>query len=68
MQTTVGQGVVSLKAVEAKATAALAQAGLVWNDPFPFPWLFVMLEVGAPKPMRAGAVMVAERCVMEEIL
>jgi hypothetical protein len=63
MQTTVGLGVVSLTAFEARKTAALAQADLVVNDPFPSPWLFVMPEEGAPKPMRAGAVMVAEHCV-----
>lgn len=48
----------------ASKTAALKQVGLVVDDPFPFPWLFVMLEVGALKPMRADAVMVAGRCVM----
>jgi hypothetical protein len=48
----------------ASKTAALKQVDLLVDDPFPFPWLFVMLEVGALKPMRADAVMVAGRCVM----
>jgi hypothetical protein len=52
------------KGVVASKTAALKQVGLMVNDPFPFPWLFVMLEVGALKPMRVDAVMVAGRCVM----
>jgi hypothetical protein len=53
--------VVPPKAVVASKTAALKQAGLVLDDPFPFPWLLVMLEVGALKPMRADVVMVAGR-------
>jgi hypothetical protein len=56
-----GLGVVPPEAVVARKTAALRQVGLVVDDPFPFPWLFVMLEVEALKPMRAGVVMVAGR-------
>lgn len=59
-----GLGVVPPEAVVARKTAALRQVGLVVDDPFPFPWLFVML-VEALKPMRAGVVMVAGRCVMK---
>jgi hypothetical protein len=64
MLTTVGLGVVRPEAVVASKTAALKQVGLVVNDPFPFPWLFVILDVGALRPMRADAVMVAGRCMM----
>jgi hypothetical protein len=59
----VGLGVVPTEAVVARKTAALKQVGLVVDDPFPFHWLFVMLEV--LKPTRAGVVMVAGRCVMK---
>lgn len=59
----VGLGVVPPKAVVARKTA-LKQVGLVTDDPFPFPWLFVMLEMGALKLMRVDVVMVAGRCVM----
>jgi hypothetical protein len=44
--------------------ATLKQVGLVVDGPFPFPWLFVILEVGALKPMRADAGTVTGRCVM----
>jgi len=41
----VGLGVVPPEVVVARKTAALKQVGLVVDDPFLFPWLFVMLEV-----------------------
>jgi hypothetical protein len=60
-------GVVRPEVVVASKTAALKQVGLVVDDPFPFPRLFVRLEVGALKPMQADAVMVAGRWCDDEI-
>jgi hypothetical protein len=65
MQTAMILGVETPRAVEARKTAALTQVGLVGDNPCP--WLFVMPEVGAPRPMRAGAVMVAGHYVKDLI-
>ena len=58
-------GVVPPKAVVARKTLALTQVGLVVDDPFPFPWQFVMSKVGELRPTQVDAVMVAVRCVMK---
>src|SRR5260370_14158670 len=54
MQTTVGLAMVPPKAVVARKTTARTQVGLVLDDLFPFPLLFVMLVMGALKPLQAG--------------